>query len=302
MLIIIGFLYSINCDNSVDPKNLDLLWNLKNCEDISLHFCYAQDMERMTELYINDCDTVKDVSPIENIKTIELIYFDNLQMFSDLSFVENLPKLRVFTLQNCPSINNLDRMNSNSLYSLVLNNMSGLKALGFNSYDLVNLHSLHINNSDSLINLNSIGNLPLLKNLRLYNCKNIQNIDELCFAKALIEISFHTLNINKIQSISQLSNLQTLILYNCVNVEDINFVTSLFSLTKFQLNGNNIISELSPLVNLQNLKVVDIRLCNKIIDYTPLLNCLGKDDTLITDVNISDTLKRRFEIKGVVFK
>lgn len=87
MLIIIGFLYSINCDNSVDPKNLDLLWNLKNCEDISLHFCYAQDMERMTELYINDCDTVKDVSPIENIKTIELIYFDNLQMFSDLSFV-----------------------------------------------------------------------------------------------------------------------------------------------------------------------------------------------------------------------
>lgn len=205
-------------------------------------------------------------------------------------------------MQNCPSINNLDRMNSNSLYSLVLNNMSGLKALGFNSYDLVNLHSLHINNSDSLINLNSIGNLPLLKNLRLYNCKNIQNIDELCFAKALIEISFHTLNINKIQSISQLSNLQTLILYNCVNVEDINFVTSLFSLTKFQLNGNNIISELSPLVNLQNLKVVDIRLCNKIIDYTPLLNCLGKDDTLITDVNISDTLKRRFEIKGVVFK
>lgn len=76
----------------------------------------------------------------------------------------------------------------------------------------------------------------------------------------------------------------------------------MFSLTKFQLNGNNIISELSPLVNLQNLKVVDIRLCNKIIDYTPLLNCLGKDDTLITDVNISDTLKRRFEIKGVVFK
>ncbi len=177
---------------------------------------------------------VSDLSPIAGLSKLRLLDIINNQIF-DLFPIAELKELRYLTINHNPISDISVMAGLTQLSHLQMSHISGVSDISVLA-GLINLQTFHCWGSP-IIDMAPLVNLPKLEIL------------DLCGAK-----------LANIPSLENLESLKTLYLVDC-NISDLSSLSSLSSLehfTKLNLHRNNIISDISPLAVLTNLKWLNL--------------------------------------------
>ncbi|WP_411678844.1 leucine-rich repeat domain-containing protein [Clostridium thailandense] len=249
---------------------------------------FKSDVENITELRLEYCEIIKDISGIENLvnlKSLDLTY-SQVEDISELKGLKNLEELWLYDnkITDISALKDLTNLKNLQLYGNQITDIPSLRGL-------TNLEYIDLGN-------NKIHDITLLK--ELHNLKELNlvynNITDVSSLKELTNLNSLNLDNNNITDISplgKLSNLKKLSL-SSNKTTDISPLKGLINLNSLVLDDNNI-TDISPLKGLTNLNYLVLG-SNKITDISPLegltnLSMLRLKDTPINEA-YKETLKK----------
>lgn len=256
-------LENLSLDNNM-ISDIAPLRNLINLESLGLNNNCIKDISALSELvniqklYIMG-NEIKDISALANMKKIfDLVIAEN--KISDISPLKNLTQLTYIhagdnQISDISSLNNLVNLTGLIMYN---NNITDIDVLG----GLTELKNLVINNN-KIKDINALSSLTNMVGLELAN----NQIIDISSLGAMTQLKWVTLQENQITSIEPLQYLT-------------NYEKTL------KLN-DNLISDVSPLENFENLEALYLR-NNQITDISALSNMVNMKELYLADNQITD--------------
>ena len=216
----------------------------------------------LKELNIED-NKIFDLMPISGLSELRVLNIVSNQI-SDLSPIAELKKIEYFVINHNPISDISAIAGFTQLSYLQMSHIAGVSDISPLA-DLMNLQTFHCWGS------------PIIDMSPLVNLSKLETLD-LCGAK-----------LANIPSLDNLKSLKTLYLVDC-NISDLSSLSSLRGLehfTKLNLHRNNIISDISPLAVLTNLKWLNLS-WNNISDVSALTDLTNLKWLSLELNNISD--------------
>jgi len=226
---------------------------------------------------------IADISPLTNLKSLEILDFHINVSINDAKTLENLTSLKSFILKdnNVNDVSSLANLTSLKELDLSDNNINDISALSnLTSLVKLNLQDNLVNDISSLMNLNSLSDLRLDRNF-------IADISSLTNLRSITHLNINDNKIADISILANLNKLNTLYIGNN-NITDIQTLADISSLTSLSM-GDNKITDFKSLTNLTLLQDLEA-------SFTPVTNIsfLGNlkslrslvlNDTQIVDVS-----------------
>ena len=255
-------------------------------------------------LNLGNCDKIMDFSPIGNLKDLEQLDLNNCDYLYDIDFLKTCKKLRVLNIAD-----------TDIKYIDVVENMPDLEILNLSTNPVQDIRPLC--------------NCKKLKDLILWGCLSLNNIDSLRFCTTLRALDIDSVPVSDLSCLKDLPVLDTLLMDNCNNVTDFSFLKNLITLKVLACDGtlpisnenlknfsnltnlvyltlnNRKISSLEPLKNLINLEEIQVK-SNLIVDLKPLSKMVNmlkvdfSDNSNLTDLSplASMTKLINFKMEG----
>ena len=244
-------------------QNLDIVGELTHLHTLNLGNCELTTLaplERLTnlkKLTLENNKRVSDISPLGKFCQLKVLCLKGCESVADFAALNSLVELDSLDILDC-KLDRLDFLSrTNKMKQLRLSYVSDLSPLSHlknlsvlkmsqpsnTPCDLTPLAELKelylLELSDlNLYDISPLGSLTNLKELGLFNCKQLKEIGAL---KPLSTLSQLTLsNLGVIQDLSCLKShteLRALHLPNCSGVQDFSFLDSLTKLEKLSLEG-----------------------------------------------------------------
>lgn len=235
-------------------ENLSFLPPLLDLETLNLMNCY-------------DLQNLDGLSAVANsLKSLVLGPLDQLE---ELDFITGFPQLSRFHIQgkNLENLNFLSQMPN--LLELNIDYESVQDSKGFKHLNQLERLEITVLPDDSLVGFGRNSNL---KEFFVYNCAELEEIPELSIFPEL-EILFLEKcdNITDLKPLGSLSELRTLDLYLQENSEDLDFSTlgKLFNLRELSLCSNELF-ETAWIINLKKLSSLNLNGCEMLEDLSGL--------------------------------
>ncbi len=243
----------------------------------------AEEMATLTSLVANDRG-IQDLIGLEFAINLENLWFEHNQV-SDLSPIAKLTKLHElrFVSNQVSDLSPIAKLTKLRELRIDHNPISDLSPIaGFTQLEVLSINEFPLSDISplsGLVNLKTFHSWgsPIVDMSPLVNLSKLETLD-LCGAK-----------LANIPPLDNLKNLKTLYLVDC-NISDLSSLSSLRGLehfTKLNLHRNNIISDLSPLAMLANLKWLNLS-WNNISDVSALTDLSNLKWLSLELNNVSD--------------
>ncbi|AHI56616.1 leucine-rich repeat domain-containing protein [Listeria ivanovii] len=237
-------------------------------------------------LDIGGTDTITDLSPISNLKSLTFFKMANSKI-SNLESLKNLVNLKYLRLgstelEDISPLSNL--VNLTNLFlscegggTLRNNKLNDLTPIA----NLTKLKSLIIGDAPNITSIQPLAGLSSLENLYLLNNKQITNFSSLAALPNLKSLSLSkNANLTDISSIAGLKNKLTKFQASQCKISNIDVLADFTKLTTLELSVNPIV-DISPLKNLTNLTFLSMT-SNNIMDVSPLKSVFGVNGNKIS--------------------
>lgn len=283
-------------------------------------------VERVSSLNI-ESEEINEFTNLTKIKGLRYLSLKTKKV-KDLSFISKFKDLKVLTLKEIDSndfsfltgLKKLDRLSisaNNTFKTNLLSKLDSLRLLILQNLKIKsleplkacdNLEGIYLRNIDSLFSLNDLKNIPQLKELDIWDCSNIkdingleylQNIQKLWFRMNMEAESYGVLEKLKELKILHLTGNKDLasidFLANHENLENVSFSnTSIRKIDPIVKNNalyrlwlsRTQVSDISVLRNFS--KLIDISLAyTEVEDFSPLEDCLKLEQMSIDQSQMS---------------
>jgi Leucine-rich repeat (LRR) protein len=236
------------------------------------------ELTNLSELVLADCSSLRTLGgmpelpnlqqlnlsgcPLENLEgmpdlpNLETLVLDDCSDLRTLSEMPSLPKLRYLSLNGCEKLENYERMLQHYIYTgpegeignrrKVFERVRAFLRTGSGWLDFSGL------NISKLPAFSS--NLPGLTRLKISNCPNLQNVEDLGTLTALRELHLSNCpNLHNVEGLGTPTALKVLVLSNCPNLQNVETLKTLSSLTTLDLSNCPLLQN----VDVQNLAALD---------------------------------------------
>ena len=269
---------TISCNNLRDISFVSRMKDLKalHLEDgIMLSVEALKDCPQLTELTIENCDEIKDLSPaagLTNMKKLSLeLPYDCPE--PDLSALSQLEELRLSGFEQADFLAGLTNLKSLTLDSCYIENsevfsgLVNLKSLSCTSFgamqtdysfiqNMTGLETVDLHGTETYDDLSGIFNLPALKSLNISGMSCEINFDNIAENTSLKELSMDHMRLYKNVEISGGNGIYS-INYDDVNLaENLSFLGKLKGLEKLSLKENQL-TDISFSAELPALQTID---------------------------------------------
>ena len=246
-------------------KNLQGIENCTKLTKLTFQTCSAEEytglryLENLNFLMwaydVNlDYDSfVEEIKDLENITNLQ-IYQNNIKEIDSLLKLKSIKKIKTLSI-SYNQISNIEVLsNFDSLEKLYANYMKieNINALA----NLRNITQLYLSNNN-VKDVSVIANMDKIKILYLDGNQNITEESLAKLSSIINNLSDFKIDINLVDKIPGIKSL-TLNYLNLTN-EDIQILGNVTTLERLDLSGNQKVTDISPLVNLKNLKNLGIR-------------------------------------------
>ena len=266
-----------------DPNLRDAIAEALGKGDTTVVSITAEEMATLRSLVANDRG-IQDLIGLEFAINLENLWFEHNQV-SDLSSIAKLTKLRElrFVSNQVSDLSPIAKLTKLRELRIDHNPISDLSPIaGFTQLEVLSINEFPLSDISplsGLINLKTFHSWgsPIVDMSPLVNLSKLETLD-LCGAK-----------LANIPSLDNLKSLKTLYLVDC-NISDLSSLSSLRGLghfTKLNLHRNNIISDISPLAVLTNLKWLNLS-WNNISDVSALTDLTNLKWLSLELNNVSD--------------
>jgi Leucine-rich repeat (LRR) protein len=248
---------------------------------------------KLKYLDISDCKNITNFSIIANLNEIEQLDLSNCEL-TDFSFLLKLKKIKVlnFTNTRIEDLSVLKEMSSLEVLSLKFTKIKTLSGIE----NCTELKEISLSGCVNLRNIVSLSACPELRALNLSACSLVKDIT---FFKTTNKIMFLNLNWTTIEEISPVIHLSNLVFftmdfckivltdnsltsfsnlknlkYLCLRnrgIRNVSFLQKLTSLLYLDISGN-MFSDISPLLNLIELRELNISANIGVTNIEPLKN------------------------------
>ena len=293
-------------------SNVDGLREVPNLRNVNLSYCKSltnvhglRVLNHLTKLDLHTCESLSDISGLqglENLKYLDLHSNESLLHLHDLFDVNGLESLNLemnYSLSDWKGLRNLTGLKelkingggfSNVSYLENLLELHTLKLQECKSLtditalqNLTGIHQLDLCYCSSLSNVNGLQNLNQLTHLKLGSCDSLTDISSLQGLESLTEIDMSgCASLSNLNGLSDLMNLKTLDLNSSSALTDIRGLQNLPSLTHLQLNYCQSLRNIQGLEGLKGLQSLDLSSCSSLSDFRGL-----KDLRDLRDVDLS---------------
>ncbi|WP_373960342.1 COR domain-containing protein [Vibrio gigantis] len=262
-----------------DLYSIDVIKNLPNLKSLTINCSIKESCidvlakcTNLSELFLAYDNSLKSLSQIKNLSKLTKLKLEYCNNLEDISCISELKNLEDLEIASCGKVEDLEELDS----------LSNLKTLNYSSnhdYHIEKVESIgRLTNLTSLTvsafkvkNLDFIKNLSSLKNLFIFNCIHLEDIDAItCFNK-LEKLSLeHCPKIKNIDIISRSSTLNELRIHLDSNalLFDLTSLASLTSLKSLSLYEDST-SEINGIEKLRNLESLTL-FCKNVNDITPI--------------------------------
>ena len=177
-----------------------------------------KNLQHLSSLRIEDCDTLADISLPGNIESVHIWGCNNIKHISGTNIVSSSPELSI-DFNNCETLASLPVFES-----------------------LPNLTNLSLNKCLSLTDISTIGNLSNLTDLGIVDGSSLTDISAIGNLSNLTSLYVSSYVLTDISVIGNLLNLTYLYIYSDA-LTDISAISNLSNLTDLYVSGNNISDE-----------------------------------------------------------
>ena len=288
-------------------KNLQRL-NLEGCNSLIeiflplnehklKEFSWPKEAPSLRDLGISLNNSFKDLNFLENADELETLHIYCNNEVNDLCFLNSLKSLERLNLHDLEGISSLDGLDavSETLSHLAMYGLDSLTEFeitcGFPQLVELNLSALEIQN------LNFLEQMPNLQVLEL-NCPGLNDFSGLSNLSALEELEMDQFHEEDLACLTHCYSLLNLSIYRADLLTSLESIQELKQLGSLFLQNCDEITNLAPLVNLPNLKSLDLGLKDNAIvkDFSVLRNLTDLRDLTVC----SDLLVDVFWMVGLV--
>ena len=277
-------------------KNLQRL-NLEGCNSLIeiflplnehklKEFSWPKEAPSLRDLGISLNNSFKDLNFLENADELETLHIYCNNEVNDLCFLNSLKSLERLNLHDLEGISSLDGLDavSETLSHLAMYGLDSLTEFeitcGFPQLVELNLLALEIQN------LNFLEQMPNLQVLEL-NCPGLNDFSGLSNLSALEELEMDQFHEEDLACLTHCYSLLNLSIYRADLLTSLESIQELKQLESLFLQNCDEITNLAPLVNLPNLKSLDLGLKDNAIvkDFSVLRNLTDlRDLTVCSDL------------------
>ena len=277
-------------------KNLQRL-NLEGCNSLIeiflplnehklKEFSWPKEAPSLRDLGISLNNSFKDLNFLENADELETLHIYCNNEVNDLCFLNSLKSLERLNLHDLEGISSLDGLDavSETLSHLAMYGLDSLAEFeitcGFPQLVELNLLALEIQN------LNFLEQMPNLQVLEL-NCPGLNDFSGLSNLSALEELEMDQFHEEDLACLTHCYSLLNLSIYRADLLTSLESIQELKQLESLFLQNCDEITNLAPLVNLPNLKSLDLGLKDNAIvkDFSVLRNLTDlRDLTVCSDL------------------
>ena len=227
------------------------------------NLCGLEKQTDLTDIVLWGSD-IDDIEILKNFKNLRALDFDNCSNIKDFSSISNLTKLIYLDFSN-----------------LKMSEFSFLKKLK-------NLVCLLMDGISGIMSDKKLDDLKNLTNMKFLYMKNM-NLRDISFLKNMTKMCHLDLTGNFIVDLSPLENMieiTNLVLSNNLSLTDLSPLHKMSKMKKLKISGlsgvkndngltatSMIITDISVVKNMPNLKVIESNNNSKIRDITPLKYC-----------------------------
>ena len=250
-------------------KNLQRL-NLEGCNSLIeiflplnehklKEFSWPKEVPSLRDLGISLNNSFKDLNFLENADELETLHIYCNNEVNDLCFLNSLKSLERLNLHDLEGISSLDGLEavSETLSHLAMYGLDSLTEFeitcGFPQLVELNLSALEIQNS------NFLEQMPNLQVLEL-NCPGLNDFSGLSNLSALEELEMDQFHEEDLACLTHCYSLLNLSIYRADLLTSLESIQELKQLESLFLQNCDEITNLAPLVNLPNLKSLDLGL------------------------------------------
>ncbi len=165
-------------------------------------------------LYLDDCNSVNDLTPLASLLRLRVIFLRNCSGVSDLAPLASLTKLNVLLLNHCKNITNLAPLTG-----------------------LVHLEQLWLFGCSGVVDLEPLRSLVRMRWFSLQDCAQLTDLSPLIGFTELTQLFLTGSGVEDLNPLSGLAKLQTLNLNGCTRVKDLAPLAGLTNLAELQLDG-----------------------------------------------------------------
>ncbi|MFP4029150.1 MAG: GYF domain-containing protein [Candidatus Brocadiia bacterium] len=229
-------------------------------------------METLQCLIIADCPEVEDLSPIAELTNLKRLEITHCEGVENIEAISGLNKITRLSVSNCNSVKDISPIQQPNLVKLDLSRSSAIhdiNPLG----KLQTLLHLDLSHCSSVRDISPLRSLQNLKALQLSNCSKIVTVQPICALSELQRVSVPTNISDKDLAVicKSLPHLEQLLLRECTDLEDIRGIVLLQKVRQLSLEGCRGISDIRPLGKLDTLARLNLSRCPKISELQPIM-------------------------------